>query len=171
MGLPHIAKKCLPGAASTASALPDLRTVCRSVLAPLVLLAQVACGGGVGTTGASASPRQAALAQTAWVLEGSGAGRVPTLQFEGIDKVFGLAACNTYSGTVQWSGEQLQMGLATTKMYCSDAGSGADQPSAVMAAETRFLDALQATRSLSIEADHLLLRGADGTLLLQFKRQ
>lgn len=68
-------------------------------------------------------------------------------------------ACNTFSGTVEVSGENLKVGpLMTTKMACKS--------SALTKQEAAVLKGLQAASTFAIEGAELTISAADGTGLL-----
>jgi putative lipoprotein len=86
-----------------------------------------------------------------------------TLEFATAGKVSGRGGCNRYGGTVEVKGASIIVGeLISTKMACAPA---------LMDQETRFLAALQATRSYRMtEENKLLLSDATGTPRLRFSR-
>ena len=106
----------------------------------------------------SASPPQSAaglagsswrLASTASAAPASASESVPTLTFDSLEHVSGTTSCNRFSGAVTFAGGSMKIGpLMTTRRGC---------PPAVMEQETRFLQALEASRSF---------RRADGALEL-----
>lgn len=78
----------------------------------------------------------------------------PTLELTETGGVSGSAGCNQFSGTVVVSPDEIRVGpLATTKMAC-------EQP--INALEGRYLDALTAARTWSIDAERsLVLEGGE----------
>jgi putative lipoprotein len=103
-----------------------------------------------------------------WVAEDiDGAGVIDnaqsTLVFGNDGRVSGRGGCNGYSGTVDFKGSQIVVGeLMSTKMACA---------SAVMDQETRFVAALQATRTYRMdEGNKLVLSDATGKPRLRFSR-
>jgi heat shock protein HslJ len=83
-------------------------------------------------------------------------GTVVTASFGPNDMVSGSSGCNQYFGPYTRSGDSLMVGpLATTRMAC-------DPP--IMAQEAAYLAALQAATVLSIRADQLWLRDANGAI-------
>jgi putative lipoprotein len=103
-----------------------------------------------------------------WVAEDiDGAGVIDdaqsTLQFGNDGRISGRGACNSYSGAVDLKGAQIIIGqLVSTKMAC---------PPAVMDQETRFMAALQATRTYRMDQDNkLVLSDATGRPRLRFSR-
>ena len=104
----------------------------------------------------SASPPQSAagLAGSSWRLAPTASApsvpeSVPTLTFDSLEHVSGTTSCNRFSGAVTFAGGSMKIGpLMTTRRGC---------PPAVMEQETRFLQALEASRSF---------RRADGALEL-----
>jgi len=135
----------------------------------LVLLA-VSAGAGDGTP---PGKLEAELGGTAWKLvrmvrEGTestlAADAVPTITIEAGGKVHGLATLNRYFGHVEigdsghlaWSAP-----LGSTMM----AG-----PEPLMDQETAFLQALQATRKMSLREGRLVLEDDTGRTRLEFER-
>ena len=103
-----------------------------------------------------------------WVAEDiDGAGVVDnaqsTLVFGNDGRVSGRGACNSYGGTADLKGAQVIVGeLMSTKMACAPA---------VMDQETRFMAALQATRTYRMdEGNKLVLSDATGRPRLRFSR-
>jgi putative lipoprotein len=86
-----------------------------------------------------------------------------TVQFGSDGRVSGRGGCNSYGGTVEVKGAQIIISqLASTKMAC---------PPAVMDQETRFMAALQATRTYRMdEGNKLVLSDATGRPRLRFSR-
>jgi putative lipoprotein len=81
-----------------------------------------------------------------------------TLRIES-GRVSGNAGCNRFGGSAQIAEGQLTFGrLLSTKMAC---------PPAVMAQESRFLEALGVARSYSFEGSALLLRDVSGVVLMR----
>ena len=87
---------------------------------------------------------------------------ISSLVFSNDARVTGRGACNRYNGTVEVRGASLIVGeLLATKMACAPA---------LMDQETKFLAALQATRTYRMEGDQLVLVDATGTARLRFSR-
>ena len=86
-----------------------------------------------------------------------------TVVFGNDGRVTGRGGCNSYGGTVEIKGAQIIMSqIASTKMAC---------PPAVMDQETRFMAALQATRTYRMdEGNKLVLSDATGRPRLRFSR-
>lgn len=86
-----------------------------------------------------------------------------TLVFGTDGRVSGRAACNQYGGKVTLNGASMIVDqVFSTKMACV--------APALMEQETRFLDALQATRSYRMEGTKLVLLDGAGTARLRFDR-
>jgi putative lipoprotein len=86
-----------------------------------------------------------------------------TLVFGTDGKVSGRAGCNQYGGKATLNGASLIMDqVFSTKMACT--------APALMDQETRFLEALQATRSYRMEGPKLVLLDGAGTARLRFDR-
>ena len=103
-----------------------------------------------------------------WVAEDiDGAGVVDnaqsTLEFGNDGRVSGRGGCNRFGGTIELKGAQMIMGeLISTKMACAPA---------LMDQETKFIAALQATRTYRMDEDNkLVLSDATGTPRLRFSR-
>jgi putative lipoprotein len=103
-----------------------------------------------------------------WVLEDiDGAGVIDdarsTLEFGTAGRVSGRGGCNGYSGAVEVKGASMIVGeLISTKMACAPA---------LMDQETKFMAALQATRTYAMnEENKLILRDATGRSRLRFSR-
>jgi putative lipoprotein len=103
-----------------------------------------------------------------WALEDiDGAGVVDdaqsTLEFGPDGRVSGRGGCNRYSGNVEVKGASIVVGeLISTKMACAPA---------LMDQETKFLAALQATRTYRMNEDNkLVLSDATGRQRLRFSR-
>jgi putative lipoprotein len=85
-----------------------------------------------------------------------------TLEFGTDGRVSGRGGCNRYGGTVQLNGASLIVGqLFSTKMACAPA---------LMDQETKFLAALEATRSYQMDGTKLVLADATGKARLRFSR-
>ena len=117
---------------------------------------------------ASTSTPKVDLVGGTWVAEDiDGAGVIDdaqsTLQFGNDGRISGRGACNSYGGTVDLKGAQIIIGqLVSTKMAC---------PPAVMDQETRFMAALQTTRTYRMdEGNKLVLSDATGKPRLRFSR-
>ena len=86
-----------------------------------------------------------------------GEGEPPTLLFGDDGQVGGHSGCNRFFGPFRDSGDALAIGpLASTRMAC---------PPPLMALETAFLAALEATDGYRLEAGRLSLTGDGGTLV------
>ena len=114
----------------------------------------------------SASPPQSAagLAGSSWRLASTASAAsapesVPTLTFDSLEHVSGTTSCNRFSGAVTFSGGSMKIGpLMTTRRGC---------PSAVMEQETRFLRALEASRSYRRAEGALELLDESGAVVLR----
>jgi putative lipoprotein len=86
-----------------------------------------------------------------------------TVVFGNDGRISGRGGCNSYGGTVDLKGAQIIVGeLMSTKMACAPA---------VMDQETRFMAALQATRTYRMdEGNKLVLSDATGKPRLRFSR-
>ena len=134
-------------------------TLTIAVMALAVLI--VACGAGpVGG---------ADLLDTRWVLvtlEGEPplAGRAPSAEFSA-DQISGSASCNSYFGTYEVSGGELNIGdVAHTEMWCED-------PEGVMDQEQAFLVALASVTSYRMAGEQLELLDGSGAVILLFEPQ
>jgi putative lipoprotein len=86
-----------------------------------------------------------------------------TLVFGTDGRVSGRAACNQYGGEVTLNGASMVVDqVFSTKMACT--------APALMEQETRFLEALQATRSYRMDGTKLVLLDGTGTARLRFDR-
>jgi putative lipoprotein len=86
-----------------------------------------------------------------------------TLIFGTDGKVSGRAGCNQYGGSVMLDGASLIVDrVFSTKMACT--------APALMDQETRFLEALQATRSYRMDGTKLVLLDGAGAPRLRFDR-
>ena len=120
-----------------------------TILAALFALLVVACGGDSG-----------AVPSGSWQLESGTFGGSPvpvvdthpvTMTIDGT-LVSGTAACNTYQGRVQVSGNSLTVAdLAATEMACL--------PQEVMDSEAAFLAALADVRTFTLDSGRLVLEG------------
>jgi putative lipoprotein len=117
---------------------------------------------------ASTSTPKVDLIGGTWLAEDiDGAGVIDdaqsTVQFGNDGRISGRGACNGYSGTVDLKGAQIIIGqLVSTKMAC---------PPAVMDQETRFMAALQATRTYRMdEGNKLVFSDAMGHPRIRFSR-
>jgi putative lipoprotein len=116
----------------------------------------------------STSTPKVDLTGGAWVAEDiDGAGVIDdaqsTLEFGNDGRVSGRGGCNRYGGTVELKGAQLIVGeLIATKMACAPA---------LMDQETKYMAALQATRTYRMdEGNKLVLSDATGRPRLRFSR-
>lgn len=86
-----------------------------------------------------------------------------TVEFVAADRIAGRAGCNQFSGNVKLDGTKIQVSpLISTKMACVPA---------LMDQENRFLQALQAARSLKLEETKLLVLDESGATRLRLDRQ
>lgn len=135
----------------------------------LVLLA-VSAGAGDGTP---SGKLEAAVGGTAWKLvhmvrEGTestlAADAVPTITIEAGGKVHGLATLNRYFG-------QVEIGDSGHLAWSAPLGSTMMAgPEPLMDQETAFLQALQATRKISLREGRLVLEDDTGRTRLEFER-
>jgi putative lipoprotein len=108
------------------------------------------------------------LVGSTWLAEDIDGGGVidnaqSTLVFNKDGRVSGLAACNQYGGTVKLSGESMIIeDVFSTLMACT--------APALMDQETRFLEALRATRSYRMNGTKLVLVDGSGKERLRFDR-
>lgn len=114
----------------------------------------------VGTTAQS-------LVGTRWLLEDlSGRGVIDRLQstlaFPEPGRVAGVAGCNSFTGQLLLTGEQMALsGLASTRKACQPAV--ADQ-------ETRYLESLSQARRIRREGPYLIIDTAGADRPLKFTR-
>ena len=126
----------------------------------LMLPTSFALAGGV-------SEADGELAGTSWVLrEIEGRGVLPepraTLTFESAEKVGGDGGCNRFFGSVEIDGSAIAFGpLGATRRACGEA---------IDSQEIRYLGALAKAAAFYLEADALIIVGADETRLLRFRR-
>jgi heat shock protein HslJ len=86
-----------------------------------------------------------------------------TVQFVAPDRIAGRGGCNQYSGNVTMDGTKIQVSpLISTKMACVPA---------LMDQESRFLQALEAARSLKLQETKLLVLDESGATRLRLDRQ
>jgi putative lipoprotein len=86
-----------------------------------------------------------------------------TVEFLAEDRIAGRGGCNHYSGNVTLEGTKIQVSpLISTKMACVPA---------LMDQEGRFLQALEAARSLKLEETKLLVLDESGATRLRLDRQ
>jgi heat shock protein HslJ len=86
------------------------------------------------------------------------AGSSLTLDFGAGGRLTGSAGCNTYTATVEVSGDSLAIGpAASTRKACAD-------PAGVMEQEAQFLQALETAKAYRMDGDQLELRTANGAL-------
>jgi heat shock protein HslJ len=133
-----------------------------TALALTVTLALSACGGS-GEPGAERAPDPTGD----WVLtEGSGPDgplvlveAAPVTLSIAAERWGGVAACNSYGGSVSLDGDRLTFddGLAVTEMACLD--------EAVMALEGAYLGAFQAAERVELRGARLVLTGPDTELV------
>ena len=137
----------------------------RSVLAGFALVAFAGCS--LMQPNSPSTPKVDLVGGT-WVAEDiDGKGVIDdaqsTLVFGTDGKVSGRGGCNGYGGSVDVKGASIILGqLMSTKMACAPA---------LMDQETRFLAALQATRTYKMtEENKLVLSDATGTPRLRLSR-
>lgn len=138
--------------------------------AALVILALLVAGCSMNRDGGGAAAPAVtldALVGSDWVAEdvggrGVAAGVQSTLHFDSTSRVSGRGGCNQYNGTLSGTATALQITqLATTRAAC---------PPREMDQEIRFLINLAKSTRVAVAGDHLVLSGADGTILLRFRR-
>ena len=119
-------------------------------------------GGPGGPGGAAIEPLAgASLPATAWRVISLGGldspDPAPTLVFSTDGHLTGQSGCNRYSATYTADGRDIRFApVIATRMACAEPG--------VMAQEQALLRALEAARTIRIEADVLELRDADRAL-------
>jgi heat shock protein HslJ len=130
-----------------------------------VSLALSACAPTSQNSVAGALPN---LTGTKWLAEDiDGCGVIDnaqsTVEFVAADRIAGRGGCNQFSGNVRLEGTKIQVSpLISTKMACVPA---------LMDQESRFLQALQAARSLQLEETKLLVLDEAGATRLRLDRQ
>src|SRR5688572_12642713 len=116
----------------------------------------------------SASTPKVELTGSTWIAEDiDGKGVIDnaqsTLVFGTDGRVSGRAACNQYGGKVTLNGASMIVDqVFSTKMACT--------APALMEQESRFLEALQATRSYRMDGTKLVLLDGSGAPRLRFDR-
>ena len=130
----------------------------------LVLLAGVWLAGCGGDDAEEADPP--AFEGVPWVIVGG-------IEVEGLDRsapsatfadgtVGGSTGCNRYTGPYTVDGDSLELGtIATTQIAC---------PPPADAVERAYLAALERVAGWRVEGDELLLRDADGAVVLRYER-
>lgn len=74
-------------------------------------------------------------------------------------QVAGNSGCNSYSGTYEVDGENIEIGeLTMTLMACLD-------PDGIMDQEQRFLELLAGSQTFTVEGDQLILHTSSGETL------
>lgn len=132
-----------------------------------VVIALVSTGCSLMRPDSTATPK-VELTGSTWVAEDiDGKGVIDnaqsTLVFGTDGRVSGRAACNQYGGKVTLNGASMIVDqVFSTKMACA--------AEALMDQETRFLEALQATRSYRMDGTKLVLLDGSGTPRLRFDR-
>ena len=117
---------------------------------------------------ASVETSKAELIGSTWLAEDIDGGGVidnaqSTLVFGTDGRVSGRGGCNQYGGAVTLKGASMIVDqVFSTKMACT--------APALMEQETRFLNALQATRSYRVEGTKLVLVDGEGRARLRFDR-
>jgi heat shock protein HslJ len=77
------------------------------------------------------------------------------------DKVSGSGGCNTFMGPISIEDDAIEIGpLAATKKMCEGKSE----------LEAKYLAALEAARSFSVQGGRLTLKGEDGRVLVTFKK-
>lgn len=135
------------------------------VLAMALVAAVAACAPGgaepAGSASPAAEPRSVAPEQVAgsWQLIEIGSAAIDaiaiaTLDVDDTGAASGSAGCNRFWGSVLVSADEIRFGpLATTKMACEEA---------INALEARYLAALSAARTWTIDPDgNLVIEGGD----------
>lgn len=141
----------------------------RSMIAGLAAVASLVASSGCSLTQPSSTDTpKADLIGSTWLAEDiDGRGVIDnaqsTLIFGTDGRVSGNAGCNRYGGTIALKGASLIIDqVFSTKMACV--------APALMDQETRFLEALQATRSYRMDGTKLLLVDGAGKTRLRFDR-
>lgn len=107
-------------------------------------------------------PRAAELAGSEWRPVELGGAPIAAdvrvwVRFEGEGKLTGHGGCNRFFGGFKLDGEQIEIGpMGATRMAC---------PEAVMDLESKFLAALQQSRSFVRDKIRLTLSDVDGNLV------
>src|SRR5688572_24983584 len=136
-------------------------------LGTAVVIALVGSGCSLMRPDSPATPK-VELTGSTWVAEDiDGKGVIDnaqsTLIFGTDGRVSGRAGCNQYGGSVTLNGASMILDqVFSTKMACTAL--------ALMDQETRFLEALQATRSYRMEGPKLVLVDGSGKPRLRFDR-
>lgn len=139
------------------------RSLAAVVITGSVALAVAGCAGPGGAPGNNPEP----LVGTQWLaqtIEGRQASLMPasSVKFDPGQRITGNAGCNTFSGTIGYSGDQLAVGpLATTRKMC---------PPEAMAQESAFLQALQSAQRFSMSEWLLTLFGPSGNQVMTLTR-
>ncbi len=114
------------------------------------------------------APAAGSLLGTVWLLEDVGGAGVmdyarATLEFPEAGKVVGRGSCNRFFGSVEIGGGTIAFGpLGSTRMACTEA---------VMNQENRYLKALEAASTYSLEGPYLFLHTAATRKALRFARE
>lgn len=91
-------------------------------------------------------------------------GTAVTVKFSNGDLVSGNAGCNSYTGAYTVTGSSISIGpLAMTEMYCME-------PEGVMAQESAYLAAIEASDSYRVGHGELVLYDEDGQRMAVFER-
>lgn len=110
----------------------------------------------------------ASLAHTAWKLTDLAGTPViadaeATLEFLEPGKIAGHGSCNRFAGTVEFTGDRLQVGrLAATRMACAEA---------ITVQEAKYLQALEEAERFAIEGSALVVHCKGMDKPLRFTRQ
>jgi heat shock protein HslJ len=143
------------------------QSVC-SMLAVSALALSAAPGSALGSTPFTAVPLFLSGQTSNWVvrsLHNSAPihGTTITARFEE-GQMSGSAGCNRYWATYRAEGGEFRISspISTTRMACLRSG--------VMEQEASYLAALEAARTYTISERRLLLRNADGEVLVRFQK-
>ena len=131
-------------------------------MAGAVWCALVACSPNAVVQGEPAWTPQTLL-DSQWIEAGPPVGQSPvSLDIAADARISGSTGCNRYMGQAEISGSSVRLTqAAATRMLC--------HPQEVMDVESRFLTALQNTRSAKTEQGLLLLVDEAGKVLWRFK--
>ena len=117
-----------------------------------------ACAANTAPVASAAKPMNESIAGTKWIqpIEGDAADK-PRLEFSADGRVTGYTGCNSVSGTWRVDGDVVRLGpLVMTKRAC---------PGVRDDLERKFLEAVNAEGSLSIESGRLIAQGKGGARL------
>ena len=139
------------------------RTIAMIVISSGLAMTVAACAGPGGARSGNPEP----LVGTQWLaqtIEGRQASLYPasTVRFDIGQRITGNAGCNSFNGTIGYSGNQLAVGpLAATRMMC---------PPEVMSQEAAFLQALQTAQRFAVSDWLLTLYGPSGNVQMTLTR-